>query len=194
MHLITENEFKKLETFDSIYFCCKLYFDVDHTQNYSVFQTAYRYFKTVSINNSNTLSWKSKGLSNESIKPSSTFNKMLNFSLDYVVTNEKVKFNGDYLKQQKVTFNHGKIVNIYIDWKIDDYHNVSSYPTQENCLFGAAKLITHIDVDLFKYSVYGIGFDRKSVFSIGDEIGRNVIIFRVDMISSSFTCNKKNTP
>ena len=45
---------------------------------------AYKYFKTVSINNSNILSWKSKGLSDESIKPPSTSNKMLNPSANYV--------------------------------------------------------------------------------------------------------------
>ena len=68
---------KKLETFDSIYLRGKSDFEDDGNQNYLVFQTAYRYFKTVIINNSNILSWKSKGLSNESIKPSSTSNKML---------------------------------------------------------------------------------------------------------------------
>ena len=52
-YLIVDNELKKLETFDSIYFCGKSHFEDDGTQNYLVFQTAYRYFKTVSINDSN---------------------------------------------------------------------------------------------------------------------------------------------
>ena len=54
-----------------------------------------RYFKTVSANDSNILSQKSKGLSDQSIKPSATSNKVLNPSLDYVDTKIRVKFRGD---------------------------------------------------------------------------------------------------
>ena len=42
----------------------------------------YRYFKTVNINDSNILSWKSTGLFDESIKPPCTSNKMLNPSVN----------------------------------------------------------------------------------------------------------------
>ena len=66
---------KKLETFDSIYFRGKSHFEDDGTQNYLVFQTAYRYFKTVSNDYANMLSLKPKGLSDESIKPPSTCKK-----------------------------------------------------------------------------------------------------------------------
>ena len=83
-HLIVEKEFKKLETFDSIYFRGKSYFEDDGTQNYLVFQTTYRYFKTGSIIGSNILPWKSNGLSDESIKPPSTSNKMLSPSVNYI--------------------------------------------------------------------------------------------------------------
>ena len=64
--------------------------------------------------------------------------------------------------------------------------NISSYPMLENCLFGAVKLTKHVNVDQYKYSDYGIGFDRKGFFSQpsgGD--GKNVIIFGVDMSSST---------
>ena len=47
-HLLVENEFKKLQTFDSIYFRDKSHFEKDGTQNYLVFQSMYRYFKRVS--------------------------------------------------------------------------------------------------------------------------------------------------
>ena len=40
-----------------------------------MFQTVSRYFQTVSANDNNTLSWKSKGFSDESIKPPSTSDK-----------------------------------------------------------------------------------------------------------------------
>ena len=42
-----------------------------------------------------------------------------------------------------------------------------------------------------QYSGYGIGFDRKGVFSLVNKVGRNVIIFRVDMSSSPHNDNKK---
>ena len=58
-------------------------------------------------------------------------------------------------------------------------------------MFGAVKLTKHVDIYQYKYSGYGIGFDRKGFFSIDDEVGRNVIIFGVDMISSSHIDNKK---
>ena len=59
-------------------------------------------------------------------------------------------------------------------------------------MFGAVKLTKHNDdVDLYKYSGYGIRFDRKGSYSIGDEIGRNIIIFGGDMNSSPHIDNKK---
>ena len=115
---------------------------------------------------------------------------MLNPSVNYVGTKARVKFNGDCLKQEKITFNHGKIVNIYIVYEIERSVNISSYPTMENCLFRAVKWTKHV-VDLYKYSGYGVGFDRKRFFSIGDEVGRNVIIFGADMSSPSHIDNKK---
>ena len=121
----------------------------------------------------------------------STPNEILNPSLDYAGTTARVRFNGDCLKQEKITFNHGKTVNIYIVYEIERSVNISSYPTLENCLFGAVKLAKHVDVDLCKYSGYGIGFDRKGFYSVGDEVGRNVIIFGVVMSSSSHIDNKE---
>ena len=58
-------------------------------------------------------------------------------------------------------------------------------------MFGAVKLTKRVDVDLYKYSGYGIGFDKQGSYSIGNEVGRNVIIFGVDMSSSSHIDNKK---
>ena len=55
----------------------------------------------------------------------------------------------------------------------------------------SSQINKHIDVDLYKYSEYGIGFGRKGSNSIGDEVGRNVINFGVDMSSSPHIDNKK---
>ena len=118
--------------------------------------------------------------------------KVLSLPVDCVGTKARVKFTGDCLKKDKISFDHGKIVSIYIVYEIEKSVNISSYPTLENCLFGAVKLTKHNnDVDLYKYSGYGIGFDRKRSYSIGDEIGRNVIIFGGNMSSSSHIDNKK---
>ena len=47
------------------------------------------------------------------------------------------------------------------------------------------------DIDKYKYSGYGIGFDRKGEFSVGNVFGRNCKIFGVDMSSSVHVDNKK---
>ena len=67
-------------------------------------------------------------MSDESIKPPTTDNKMLNSSLDYVGTKIRVKFRGDCLKQEKITFNHGKIVKIYIVCETERTFNSGSFP------------------------------------------------------------------
>ena len=46
-HLLAENEFKKLKTFDSSYFIGKSHFEEDGTQNYLVFQPMCRDFKRI---------------------------------------------------------------------------------------------------------------------------------------------------
>ena len=120
-------------------------------------------------------------MSDKSIKPPSTCDNILNPLLNYVGTKIRVKFKGSCLKQDGISFNHGKIVNIYIVYEINKYYNRSSYLTLENCLFAAVKLTKHPDIDKCKYSGYGIGFDRKGFFSLGNEIGRIVITFGVDM-------------
>ena len=48
------------------------------------------------------------------------------------------------------------------------------------------------DINKYKYSEYGIGFDRRSNFSFSDgRICQNVIIFRVDMSSSTEIDNRE---
>ena len=94
-----------------------------------------RYFKIVGTNDSNILSWKSKGLSNKNIKPPTTSNKIFNPTLNFVGAKIRVKLNGDCLRQEKIIFNHGKIANIYIVYELEKSVNISSYPTLENfCL------------------------------------------------------------
>ena len=55
---------------------------------------------------------------------------------------------------------------------------------------GAVSLTKHVDIDQYKYSGHGIGFDRKEEFSFGIGFGRNCIIFGADMSSSVHANNK----
>ena len=141
------------------------------------------------------LSWTSKGLSNESIKPPTTSGNSLTPILNCYGTKRKVYFDRACLKQDKVTFNHGKIVNSYIAYEIIRIANINgntnSNLTVQNALFGAVSLTKNADVNKYKYSGYGIAFDRTSSFSFpGGGNGQNVIIFGVDMNSSVHVDNK----
>ena len=105
-------------------------------------------------------------------------------------TKTRVKFNGSCLKQDKAIYNHGTIANIYIVYETSKNYNISCYPTLENCLFGVVSLAKPADIGLYKYSGYGIGFDRRGQFQFGNGFGRNVIILGADMSSSVHANNK----
>ena len=112
--------------------------------------------------------------------------------LDYYGTKTRVEFSGSCLKQDKVTYTHGKVVNIYIVYEISKSINISDYPTLEDCLFGAVSLTKNAGFHKYGYSGYGIGFDRHGSFSFpGPGLGKNVIIFGVDMSSSTKIDNRK---
>ena len=114
---LAENEFKKLKTFDQRYFIGKSHFEEDGTQNYVVFQPINRYFKLIA-NTDYVSSWKSKGLSAESIKPPNTSDNSLTPVFNYYGTKTRVKFNGSCLQQPKLSYTHGTIVNIYIVYEL----------------------------------------------------------------------------
>ena len=96
------------------------------------------------------------------------------------------------MKQGKVTFDHGKVVNMYIVSEISKSNNISDYSTLENCLFEVVTLTKNADINRYKCSGYGIRFDRRGIFSIpGTRLGRSIIIFGVDMSWSTKTDNRK---
>ena len=192
-HLLVENELNKLKTFDFGYFNGKSHFEEDGTQNYLIFQPIYRYFKAFSITQylEYVSEWKSKGLSSESFKAFSTFDNGLNPTLNYYGTKMRVKFTGDCLEQQKITYTHGKVVNIYIIYSLGSSGFNYSNPTIKNCLFGRVTLTKNADIDKYRYSGYGIGFERRGRLSFpGGGFGQNVIIFGADMSSSTHIDNK----
>ena len=163
-NLLVENELNKLKTFDSSYFIGESHFEEDGTQNYLVFQPLNKYFKVIT-NTDYVSSWKSKGLSAETIKPPTTSDNSLTPVVSYYGTKTRVKFTGSCLKQSKISYTHGKVVNIYIVYELGASSSHNNDPTLKNCLFGAVTLTKNADIDKYGYSGYGIGFDRKSVFS-----------------------------
>ena len=145
---------------DASYFRSRNYFGDDGMQNYFVFQPVYKYFKMV-INGSTVYAhyWQSRGLSDGKLnaRGATTSNDELPI-LKYEKNKLGLQFTEDILRQNKVTFNHGKVVNIYIVYKLS-YHTSNIDFTLENCLSGAVKITKNSDVDKFNYSGYGICFD-----------------------------------
>ena len=134
----TENELKKLKTFDLSYFIGKSHFLEDGTQNYLVFQPIFRYFK-LNVKTATISSWKSKGLSAETIEPTSTSNigPIVDF---YGGGKLRVKFIAGYLKQPKFSYTHKIIVNIYIVYELGASSSHNNDPTLKYCLFGLVTL------------------------------------------------------
>ena len=69
--------------------------------------------------------------------------------------------------------------------------NRNSNLTVQNALFGAVSLTKNADVNKYRYSGYGIAFNRTLSFSFASGgNGQNVIIFGIDMNSSIHDDNK----
>ena len=127
------------------------------------------------------------------MKLPTTSNNSLTPELNYYNnTKTRVKFKGSCLKQSNFTFTHNKILNIYIAYELGASSSHTSDPTLKNCLFGAVALTKNADIDNYKYSGYGTGFDRRLSFSFPSSgFGQNVLIFGADMSSSIPVDNKK---
>ena len=153
-----------------------------------------KYFKLNSVVGviDRVLSWQSKGLSNESIKPPTTTNNSLTPELNYYGTKTRVKFTESCLKESSHIFTHKKIVNIYIVYELAASSSHTSDPIIKNCLFAAVTLTKNAGIEKYKCSGCGIGFDRRSIFSflIGG-FDQNVLILGADMSSSIHVNNKR---
>ena len=109
-----------------------------------------------------------KGLSNNNLEVVSTSNNTLTPSINYYVDKVRLQFTGDVLQQKTVIYSHKKVVNLYVVYEITNFHGVYSYPTLANALLRAVKLTKNSDIDKHKYSGYGIGFDGRWFYSIGN--------------------------
>ena len=116
-NLLFENELNKLKTFGSSYFIGKIHYEEDGTQNYLVFPPLKKYFKVISNTDYVSL-WKSKWLSAETIKQPTTSDNSLTPIVSYYGTKMRVKFTGSCFKQPKISYAHGKVVNIYIVYEL----------------------------------------------------------------------------
>ena len=117
-----------------------------------MFQPINRYFKVIT-NTDYVSSWKSKGLSTESVKPPNTSDNGLTPALNFYGAKTRVKFNGSCLQQPKLSYTHGAIVNTYIVYELSASSSHSDDPTLENCLFGVVTLTKNADnIDKYGYS------------------------------------------
>ena len=180
-HLLVQNEFKKLQIFDSSYFIGKNYFENHGTQNYLAFQPMFKYLKR-STKTDDVIEWKSKGLVDEIIKPPDIRPAS---TLGYDDKRMYLTFNGDCLKQDKFYYTPDNIINIYIVYDLTSTTNYNPEFTLENCLFGSVKITKNTDANKYKCSGYGIGFDGKGFFTHpAGSFGNNATIFGYEFVCS----------
>ena len=80
--------------------------------------------------------------------------------LNYFGSKIRVEFKGSSIKQAKISFNHGKIINIYIVYEMNKNFNISSsYLTLENCpdkniLILVSTTILDMVLDLIERNVF----------------------------------------
>ena len=98
------------------------------------------------------------------------------------------------MQQSKLTYTHKKIVNIYVVYELGASSSNINDPALKKFFFGAVTLTKNADINKYEYSGYDIGFDRGSSFSFpGGRFGQNIIIYGVDMSSSTKIDNRKKT-
>ena len=83
-------------------------------------------------------------------------------------------------------------MNFYIVYELGASSSIDSDPALKNCLFGAVTLTKNADTEKYRYSAFGIGFDRRSSFSFPvDGFDQHLLILGVDTSCSVHIDNKK---
>ena len=153
---------------DASYFRGENYFGDDGMQNYFAIKPIYKYFKRVIDSTDNTVYvhyWQSKTLSDGKINaPGTSSSHDQAPFLEYGSARIRLKFKGDLLRQNKVTYSQGKIVNDYIVYETSSTFTSQSSFTLKNYLFGTFKITKNADISKYKYPGYGIGLTQKEVF------------------------------
>ena len=113
-----------------------------------------------------------------------------------------VYLSGNHFQQNQVIIpNNDNVINIYCVYEIQPIASSrgTTFPIQ-NALFGAMQITKNTDTIKYDYKGYGICFDEGGTFShkitedgrVHTTMGRNAIIFRVDMSSSIHATNRAN--
>ena len=124
----------------------------------------YKYFEKTG---DKVTSWKSKEFSDERIIFTITSTDKFAAKTIYDNARIKVRFNGNLLRQNQVTYNHGPTVNIYLVYEtILDTKTPNI--TLGNCLFGAIKLtnIPDMVLDLIQEEVFYIQVEKMVKMSL----------------------------
>ena len=158
------------------------YFSLGIFPNYLEFIPAKKYIKCFS-GTAQIDSWKSNRMPEENIENRTKSD--CNFAPTFVDHHllPDINFNGHCLIKHNISIPK-RVINLYISDTLNpQLRNLNTDLKLGDCLFGSVKLTKIADLDRYKYSGYGIGFDSRSKFSLPD-IGKNVIIFGFDMSSS----------
>ena len=108
-------------------------------------------------------------MSKEIITPLSTTGNGFDPKINYNYGKRKVKFKGICLKQVRVSFFPGNVVNSNISYKLDTCSRDSNTDfTLCDCLFGTVKWTNNADPDKCRYIGYCIGFNAPC-------LGRNIV-------------------
>ena len=146
------------------------------------FKPEYRYFKTTGIKS--VLSWKSIGLSDEKLKSieDDNFPELL-----YDKEKTYLNFRNDVLAQEKITYAHDHIVNLYIIYSIPYITYKSNSDTIGQCLFGAT------DYNNKKWPGYGVAFGKQHyLHKDSGKHDNNLIILGAELSDSNDEETKKN--
>ena len=113
-----------------------------------------------------------------------------------------VYLSGNHSQQNKVIIpNNDNVINIYCVYEIQPITSSRDTTfTIQNALFGAMEITKNADTSKYDYKGYGICFDEGGTFShkitedgrVHATMGRNAIIFGVDMSSSIRATNRGN--
>ena len=90
-------------------------------------------------------------MSDESLEVVSTTSNTLTPCVSYYGDKVRLRFTGSVLQQKTVICSLIKVVNIYVVYEIPNFHDIDSYPTLTNALFGAVKLTNNADIDKYRY-------------------------------------------
>ena len=155
----------QLQTFDLIYSRHKIHFKGDGTPKCLFFQSGQRYCRRID-NGKSSSAWKSKELSDESIKTPTTFNNGVSPALNYISAKIQAKFDGSCLKPDKLILSQKIVVNIYyIEYEIylRPFKQSAAF-IFGNSLFGTVEFTKNADFDKYKYSRYGTVFNLHGSF------------------------------